>query len=219
MISGGKMYQPDDSFQQLPDFARKDENGQPVDTAGVAILWEVLPARYMRQVHYLSEGTSYLNYSQLEETMINTGFTKSMKSCPSTSPATVAENRIHDHDQLVAQQSSQQIQSEPCSASFMHVDSTMSTINNGLSGLVVDESQIEQILVEVVNGQPLQMICEPPFTLKSVLCKIAVEAQVKGNFLITYQNSKDLITVKTPEQFDHYLKLPNRPNLHVQLLD
>jgi len=219
MISGGKMYQPDDSFQELPDFAHKDENGQPVDTAGVAILWEVLPARYMRQVHYLSKGTSYLNYSQLEETMINTGFTESMKSCPSTSPALVAENRIHDHNQLVVQQSSQQIQPEPRSASFMHGDSTMSTISNGLSGLVVDENQIEQLLVEVVNGQQLQMFLEPPFTLKSVLSKIAVEAQVKGNFLITYQNSKDMITIKTPEQFDRYLKLPNRPNLHVQLLD
>ena len=66
---GGKMYQPDDSFQELPDFACKDENGQPVDTAGDAILWEALPARYMQQIHYVSKGTSYLNYFQLEETM------------------------------------------------------------------------------------------------------------------------------------------------------
>jgi len=222
MISGGKMYQPDDSFQELPDFARKDENGQPVDTAGVAILWEVLPARYMRQVHYLSEGTSYLNYSRLEETMTDTGFTESIKSCPSASPTTVAENGVHEknaHNQPVAQQSSRKTQPEPRSASLLRGDSTMSTISNGLSGLVVDENQIEQLLVEVVNGRQLQMTCEPPFTLKSVLSKIAEEAQVKGNFLITYQNSKDMITIETPEQFDHYLKLPNRPNLHVQLLD
>ena len=218
MISGGKMYQPDDSFRELPDFARKDENGQPVDTAGVAILWEVLPARYMRQVHYLSEGTSYLNYSRLEETMIDTGFTESMKSCPTASPTAVTENGTHENnanDQPVVQQSSRQTQQEP-RITLLHTDST---ISNGLSGLVGDESLVEQLMVEVVNGRQLQLTCEPPFTLKSVLSKIAVEAQVSGNFLITYQNSKDMVTIKTPDEFNYYLKLPNRPNLHVQLLN
>jgi len=73
MLSGGKMYQPDDGFQNLPDFPCKGRVGQPVDKAGVAILWEVLPAKYMRQVHYLGEGTSYLNYSRLKETIKDTG--------------------------------------------------------------------------------------------------------------------------------------------------
>ena len=81
MLSGGKMYQPDDSFKELSCADIVDRNGQPVDTAGVAILWEVLPAKYMRQVHYLSGGTSYMNYSRLYETMMNTGFTESMKTC------------------------------------------------------------------------------------------------------------------------------------------
>ena len=76
MLSGGKMYQPDDGFKHLPDFTCKNRVGQPVDKSGVAILWEVLPARYMRQVHYLGEGTSYLNYSRLKETMMDTGFTE-----------------------------------------------------------------------------------------------------------------------------------------------
>ena len=96
MLSGGKMYQPDDSFNELPDFAHKTENYQPVDTAGVTILWEVLPARYMRQVHYLSEGTLYLNYSRLEETMIDTGFTESMKSYPTSLSDVVTKNGAQD---------------------------------------------------------------------------------------------------------------------------
>jgi len=36
MLSHGKMYQPDDSFKELPDFTHKN------DTAGVVILWEVV---------------------------------------------------------------------------------------------------------------------------------------------------------------------------------
>ena len=64
MLSGGKMYQPNDSFKELPDYPRKDKSGQPVDTAGVAILWEVLPAKYVRQVHYLRDGEAWLNYDR-----------------------------------------------------------------------------------------------------------------------------------------------------------
>ena len=81
MLCGGKMYRPDDNFKELPDYERKDEKGEPVDTAGVAVLWEVLPAKYTRQVHYLSKGTSWLSYSTLEETMTDTGFAESMKHC------------------------------------------------------------------------------------------------------------------------------------------
>ena len=84
MLCGGKMYRPDDSFKELPDYVRKDEKGEPVDTSGVVVLWEVLPAKYTRQVQYLSEGTSWLNYSTLEKTMNDTGFTDSMQYCQSS---------------------------------------------------------------------------------------------------------------------------------------
>ena len=83
MLCGGKDYRPDDSFKELPDYARKDDKGKPVDSAGVAVLWEVLPAKYTRQVQYLSDGRSWLNYSTLEKAMTDTGFTESMQYCQS----------------------------------------------------------------------------------------------------------------------------------------
>ena len=83
MLCGGKMYRPDDSFKELPDYTRKDEKGEPMDSSGVVVLWEVLPAKYTRQVQYLSEGTSWLNYSTLQKTMNDTGFTDSMQYCQS----------------------------------------------------------------------------------------------------------------------------------------
>ena len=67
MLCGGKDYRPDDSFKELPDFAHKDDKGKTVDSAGVAVLWEVLPAKYTRQVQYLSDGRSWLNYSTLRK--------------------------------------------------------------------------------------------------------------------------------------------------------
>ena len=92
MLCGGKMYRPDDSFKELPDYAREGEMGEPVDTAGVAVLWEVLPAKYTRQVHYLRDGTSWLNYATLENTMNETGFTDSMQYCPSTMASLTSDN-------------------------------------------------------------------------------------------------------------------------------
>ena len=84
MLCGGKMYRPDDSFKELPDYPHKNEKGESVDTSGVVVLWEVLPAKYMKQVHYLSNGRSWLNYSTLEESMNETGFMDSMQYCQST---------------------------------------------------------------------------------------------------------------------------------------
>ena len=84
MLCGGKMYRPDDPFKELTDYERTDERGEIVDTAGVAVLWEVLPAKYMRQVHYLSKGTAWLNYSTLKKAMNETGFSDSIKYCQAT---------------------------------------------------------------------------------------------------------------------------------------
>ena len=81
MLCGGKMYRPDDPFKELKDYERNNEKGEIVDTAGVAVLWEVLPAKYTRQMQYLSDGTGWLDYSTLEKSMTETGFTESMKHC------------------------------------------------------------------------------------------------------------------------------------------
>ena len=75
MLCGGKMYRPDDPFKELTDYECKHEKGEIVDAAGVAVLWEVLPAKYMRQVQYLSDGQAWLNYSTLKKAMNETGFT------------------------------------------------------------------------------------------------------------------------------------------------
>ena len=96
MLCGGKMYRPDDSFKQLPDYVRKNEKGEPVDSSGVVILWEVLPAKYTRQVQYLNGGTSWLNYSTLETTMNDTGFTDSMQYCQSMINSSTTASHAQD---------------------------------------------------------------------------------------------------------------------------
>ena len=46
MLNGGKMYRPDDDFKELPDYPCKNSKGHPMDTSGVAVFWEVIPAKY-----------------------------------------------------------------------------------------------------------------------------------------------------------------------------
>ena len=77
IISGGKPYQPDDSFKELSDHSVSNHS---VDKSGVVILWEVLPAKYMRQTQYLHDGSSWQSYSSLEKAMTDTGFAAS-KGC------------------------------------------------------------------------------------------------------------------------------------------
>ena len=110
MLCGGKMYQPDDSFKDLPDYAREDKKGKPVDTAGVAVIWEVLPAKYTRQVQYLSNGRSWLNYTTLEDTMNDTGFTDSLQYCQSTSASSPITTTTTDdsHEDNAAHQNAEQ---------------------------------------------------------------------------------------------------------------
>ena len=53
MLCGGIMYRPDDSFKDLHDNEHKNAKDKSLNT-GVTVLLEVLPAKYMRQVQYLS---------------------------------------------------------------------------------------------------------------------------------------------------------------------
>ena len=94
IVSGGKMYRPEESFTELLD-SETDE----MNTSVVTVLWEVLPAKYMHQVQYLCDRPSWENYSSLKKTMTDTGFTESKKYCPSmqTSKAAV-ENELKETD-------------------------------------------------------------------------------------------------------------------------
>ena len=109
MLCGGKMYRPDDRFKDLLDYAREGEEGKPVDTAGVVVLWEVLPAKYTRQAHYLSDGQSWVNYAKLEDTMNDTGFTASLQYCQSTSSSSPTSTTTTDdsHEDNVAHQNTE----------------------------------------------------------------------------------------------------------------
>ena len=234
MLCGGKMYQPDDSFKELTDYERNDEKGEPVDTAGVAVLWEVLPAKYTRQVHFLSDGKSWLNYSTLERTMTETGFTDSMKHCHSTpvSSPTIAtmENNSYMESNGVFDYQPNCLERQESEQEHILLNGD-STAVNGLRGLLTDPSLkmadtltndtiSEEIKVDLGGGYQLRLSCEQPVTLKSVISKIAKEARGMGDLLLTYHldGGNELVTINNDEQMEHYLKLPERPNLRVEQL-
>ena len=214
MLSGGKIHHLDDGVIRISEHFQRYKKSHSLATSGVVILWEVLTSKYMRQVHLIRDGTSWKSFPRLEKTMKKAGFTESINDYITMSPDTATDNKAYTtstYDE-VGDQHTRYLQEE-CVNSLLNSDSTISSEFSKLDSLV------EQLLVEIANRHWLQLTCEPPFTLKSVLSKIAVEGQVNGSFLITYQNnSNHMVAIKTPDAFQHYLKLPNRPNLHVQLL-
>ena len=231
MLCGGKMYRPDDSFKELTDYERKDEKGEPVDTAGVAVLWEVLPAKYTRQVHYLSEGTSWLSYSTLKKAMTDTGFAESMKHCHSTSPTiSTMENNSYMESNGVFDYHPNCLEHQESMQEHIDLLNSDSTAVNGLSGLLTADSSLKmadtptkdtaskEIRVDIGGGYQLRLTCEQPVTLKSVISKIAMEARGMGDLLLTYHldGGNELITINNDEQMEHYLQLPERPNLQLK---
>lgn len=227
------MYRPDEPFKELTDYERKDEKGELVDTAGVAVLWEVLPAKYTRQVQYLSEGTSWLNYSTLEKAMTDTGFSESMKHChtaPVNSPTAMQNDMYMENNGNLSYQPDCIERQESDEQEHIGLLNSNPSVSNGLSGLLTDPSlkmvhtndntAPEDITVDCGGGYQFTLTCEQPVTLTSVINKITGETRVMGDLLLTYHldGGDELVTIHTNEQMEHYLQLPERPNLRVEQL-
>ena len=229
MLCGGKMYRPDDDFKELPDYEREDEMGKPVDTAGVAVLWEVLPAKYIRQVQYLSKGTAWLNYSTLRKAMKDTGFTESMKHCSSVpeDPPNVSTLQdsalLKNKDPYLDQYDCiRQPDGELEHTDTLDNDPTISNLNSLSTDPSIptnDNTGSEEIVIDYGRGHQVTLTCEQPVTLKSVINKIKTETNMIGDLLLMYHfddGNNKLVTINTNEQMEHYLQLPERPNLHIQ---
>ncbi|XP_065920042.1 leucine-rich repeat serine/threonine-protein kinase 2-like [Dysidea avara] len=210
MLSGGKMYQPADSFKELFEYPHKNKSSQPVDNAGVAILWEVLPAKYVRQVHYLRDGKAWLNYDRLRMAMEDTGFTDSLKYCKSSAGTVPTQNDALDNGTIDHQQDVKEH-----NVDTLHDDATVSTalIHNDVSSLS------EQLSVNLPTGEQLTLVCKQPITINSLINKLTMVTEMMGNMLITYQvDGEDVVTVKNNEQLEQYLRLSDRPNLHAEII-
>ena len=231
MLCGGKMYRPDDPFKELTDYERKDEKGEIADTAGVAVLWEVLPAKYMRQVQYLSDGTGWINYSTLKKAMTETNFTQSMKHChsaPVSSPTVTDDNTYMESNSAFSYQPDcvECQESEQDHIGMLNNDTMMTDVLNDLLTdsfikMVDDIVEPEEIVVNCGGGHQFTLTCEQPITLKSVISKITGHLRVMGDLMLTYHlnGGNELVTINTNEQMENYLQLPERPNLHVEQID
>ena len=232
MLCGGKKYRPDEPFKELTDYERKNEKGEQVNTAGVAVLWEVLPAKYTRQVQYLSEGRPWLNYSTLEKAMMDTGFTESMKHChtaPVNSPTAMQNDMYMENNGSLSYQPNY-IKHQESEQEHIGLLNSDPPVSNGLSSLLIDPSlkmvctndntAPEDITIDCSGGYQFTVTCEQPITVKSVISKITGETRLMGDLLLTFHHDgrNELVTINTDKQLEHYLQLPERPNLHVEQL-
>ena len=94
-------------FSTSQELSDHNVSNHSADKSGVVILWEVLPAKYMKQAQYLHDGSSWQSYSSLEKAMTDTGFTTSKEYSPFQGSV---ENKQHvsnmdEHIQVSHQQS------------------------------------------------------------------------------------------------------------------
>ena len=148
MISGGKMYQPDDRFKELTDCSHDDKTSQ---SSVVVVLWEALPAKYMQQVQYLNDGSSWQNYSRLEKTMTDTGFTDSKECCHAfmhvstvaieSTPQETSQSHHQIHQANVHQPINEKTKQQPKQedSSDLLVYDLISGSDNVLSGMIIPD--------------------------------------------------------------------------------
>ena len=180
MISGGKMYQADDSFKELSDHSVSNHSA---DKSGVVILWEVLPAKYTRQAQYLHDGSSWQSYSSLEKAMTDTGFAASKECSPFMQGSVENKQQVsnvdehiqvsHQLQQSEVEQTNHQPQQEQ-SVSLLNDDINHQLqqntsvdllnfdvdINNRLSGLIAVDNAVTtvQLLVDLPSGDQLNSL-------------------------------------------------------------
>ena len=168
--------------------------------------------------------------------MTDTGFAESMKHCHSTpvSSPTIAtmENNSYMESNGVFDYQPNCLERQESVQEHIDLLNSDSTAVNGLRGLLTADSSLKMadtptkdtaskdIRVDIGGGYQLRLTCEQPVTLKSVISKIAMEARGMGDLLLTYHldGGNELVTINNDEQMEHYLQLPERPNLRVEQL-
>jgi len=105
MLSGGKDYTTGETLEDLPGYHCKNEKGEPIDNAGVIILWEVLPAKYLRHVEYLCSGQVWLNDSTLQVAVQDTGLSKQVKNIIKKDLDTAMTNTLQSFNSMTVDSS------------------------------------------------------------------------------------------------------------------
>ena len=248
MISGGKGFNPDESLDGLPDYPRKDDKGEYVDKAGVVVLWEVLPAKYLRHIQYLSPGTAWLNYSTLEEAVEDTGLVTQVKTEPfvidamsgdgktsrtNSDNVTVASGDLRTGCSLADFQTdfgnsagSTVSNKSPLEDSFSHLNlpeepSTNSTTHSDASQTIDDgEQQKEVISFELPDESIVALSFQKPVTIKSLINDVITNiTDVETvNITLHFSLNDNVIPLVSEEQLEEYLAIINRPMLTVHMI-
>lgn len=248
MISGGKQFKPDTFLHDLPDYLREDEKGERVDKAGVVVLWEVLPAKYLRHVEYLSPGRAWLNYSTLEEAAEDTGLVTQAKAelfdtntVDGSSERTCDGGTIRSSDfrtgcSLADLQTDfgysagSTISDESLLEDSSHHDLseepyTNSTVHTDTSQTEEDsEQQKEMISFELPDKSTVLLSFHRPVTIKSLIIDVinSITDSQTVDIALYYSTSDDksnFVRVKSQAELDEYLAIINRPTLIVQTID
>ena len=244
IISGGKEFITDESLYGLLDYPRKDEKGGCVNKAGVVVLWEVLPAKYLRHVQYLSPGKAWLNYSTLEEVVEDTGLVTQPKTGSfvvdsvdgdgkttrtNSSEVTVGSNDLrtgcsladfgYSADSTINDESL--LQGNSSHFDLSKEPYTNSTTNSDTTQVII-EQQKESISFKLPDNSIVILSFEKPVTIKSLINDVmnSIFDDKTGDITLHYSiGDKDSnLTLQSQSQLEEYLAIMNRPLLIVHVI-
>ena len=244
MISGGKDFNSDESLDGLPDYPRKDDKGERVDKAGVVVLWEVLPAKYLRHVHYLSPGKAWLNYSTLEESVEDTGLVTQVKAEPfvigtvdgdgkttrtNSDDVTCGSNDLRTGCSLADLQTDygysagSTISNEsPLEDSLSHPDEpyTNSTTHSNASQITDDGEHHKEVIPFKLLESTVVLSFQRPVAIKSLINDVlnSITDAETVDVVLYYSLGDNVIRVVSQAQLEKYLAIINRPTLTVHTI-
>ena len=239
MISGGKDFEPDESLDGLPHYPQEYEKVECVDKAGVVVLWDVLPAKYLRHVQYLSSGKAWLNYSTLEEAVQDTGLitqavvdplvvnsnyeaTCSSSDGDLTTGCSLADFQTsfkHAAGSTASEESTFDISShfdlseDPYTDTTTHSDTSPTDDDDS-------EQQKELISFTLPDNSTIALSFQKPVTIKALIIDVLnsmADAQTVDIALYYPQisNENNLIPLKSQAQLEEYLAINRRPTVTV----
>jgi len=244
MLSGGKKFEPDVCLRDLPDYPHKDEKGECVDKAGVVVLWEVLPARYLHHIQYLSSGKAWLNYSTLEEAGEDTGLITQVKVDPLAIDAIDGDDKatvisssdmktgcsLADFQSDFIYSARSTISDEsPLEDSFSHLnlseESRTNTTSHSNTSPTDDDGELEQhkevISFKLPDKSTITLSFQQPVSIKSLIVnaidRMTTDTSAADVTLcyFTGDDKSNLVPLKSQEQLEEYLNIIKRPALYI----
>ena len=205
VVSGGKNFIPPVKYMGM-DYERVDNMGQPLDEAGVLVIWEAYEAKTIKQIKLVEENAlEFLeNHYSVRQMILNGEFKDGTYISSKEEYSKVEENE--DSSPYLPQPN------KKCADSMK--------LLTDLETPEVSEEANEKELFEVMlpcSSIVSCVMCPKPPSLKVLLSELQLNASpLESDYCLEYMKvSGEVVRIQEQEHLDTYIALPSRPQLSI----